>query len=89
LTLTSALGPGVTAVQISVALNVPQKDSPSSILTFLSRLSCTAHTVSRVGVSNLVSQDDLDYFVLLFLCVCFIFHYQVPLSFGNKLTITF
>lgn len=56
----SALGPGVSVVQISVALNVPQKDSSSSILTFLSRLSRTARTDSRVGVSNLVSQVALE-----------------------------
>jgi uncharacterized membrane protein len=57
---TSALGPGVSVAQISVALNVPQKDSPSSILTFLNRLSRTARTDSRVGVSNLVSQVALE-----------------------------
>lgn len=58
--LTSALGPGVTVAQISVALNVPQKDSPSSILTYLSRLSRTAQTDSRVGVSDLVSQVAME-----------------------------
>lgn len=57
---TSALGPGVSVAQISVALNVPKKDSSSSILTFLSRLSRTARTDSRVGVSNLVSQVALE-----------------------------
>ena len=42
--------------QISVALNVPDRDSLSSVLTYLNRLSQTAKTDSRVGVSNLVSQ---------------------------------
>ena len=53
---TSPLGRGVSVAQISVALNVPKKDSESSVLTYLSRLSRTAKTDSRVGVSNLVSQ---------------------------------
>ncbi len=52
----SALGSGVSVAQISVALHVPKKDSPSSILTYLNNLSRTARTDSRVGVSNLVSQ---------------------------------
>lgn len=56
----SALGPGVSVAQISVALNVPQKDSPSSILSFLERLSRTARTDSRVGISNLVSQVSIE-----------------------------
>lgn len=56
----SALGKGVSVAQISVALNVPNKDSPSSILTFLNRLSQTARTDSRVGVSNLASQVALE-----------------------------
>lgn len=57
---TSALGTGVSVCQISVALNVPQKDAPGSILTILNRLSRTARTDSRVGVSNLVSQVALE-----------------------------
>lgn len=56
----SALGEGVTVASISVALNVPDKHSPSSILTYLNRLSQTARTDSRVGVSNLVSQVALE-----------------------------
>jgi hypothetical protein len=54
--LSSALGPGVTVAEISVALNVPRRDDPGSILNFLQRLSRTAKTDSRVGVANLVSQ---------------------------------
>lgn len=56
----SALGPGVTVAQISVALNVPRRNDPSSILSYLDRLSSTARTDSRVGVSNLVSQVALE-----------------------------
>ena len=57
---TSALGSGVSVAQISVALNVPKRNDPSSILSFLDRLSATASTDSRVGVSNLVSQVALE-----------------------------
>lgn len=55
----SALGEGVSVAQISVALNIPNKDSPSSILNYLNRLSQTARTDSRMGVSNLVSQGKI------------------------------
>ncbi len=57
---TSALGPGVTVAQISVALNVPNRNDRLSILSFLDRLSATASTDSRVGVSNLVSQVAIE-----------------------------
>jgi uncharacterized membrane protein len=56
----SALGPGVTVAQISVALNVPRRNDPNSILSYLDRLSSTARTDSRVGISNLVSQVALE-----------------------------
>lgn len=56
----SPLGKGVSVVQVSVALNVPRRNSPSSILTFLDQLSRTASTDSRVGISNLVSQVALE-----------------------------
>jgi uncharacterized membrane protein len=58
-TTSSALGPGVTVAQISIALNVPNRDSPSSFLSFLDKLSHTANTDSRVGVSDLVSQVSI------------------------------
>jgi uncharacterized membrane protein len=56
----SALGPGVTVAQVSVALNVPRRNDSSSILKYLDRLSATARTDSRVGISNLVSQVALE-----------------------------
>lgn len=57
---TSALGPGVTVAQISVALNVPRRNDPSSILSFLDRLSNTASTDSRVGISDLINQVSVE-----------------------------
>lgn len=51
-----ALGPGVSVAEISVAVDVPNRDDPNSILSVLNRLSNTARTDSRVGMSNLTSQ---------------------------------
>jgi uncharacterized membrane protein len=56
----SALGPGTSVVQLSVALQVPRRDDPSSILSVLDRLSETARTDSRVGVQTLTSQVALE-----------------------------
>jgi Predicted membrane protein len=56
----SLLGSGVTVAQISVAVRVPNRKDPSNILSFLERLSRTARTDSRVGISNLVSQVALE-----------------------------
>ena len=52
----SVLGSGVSVAEISVALEVPNRDSPNSILSALDRLSRTARTDSRVGLQNLTSQ---------------------------------
>eukprot|EP00568_Trieres_chinensis_P012837 CAMPEP_0183293548 /NCGR_PEP_ID=MMETSP0160_2-20130417/2190_1 /TAXON_ID=2839 ORGANISM="Odontella Sinensis, Strain Grunow 1884" /NCGR_SAMPLE_ID=MMETSP0160_2 /ASSEMBLY_ACC=CAM_ASM_000250 /LENGTH=451 /DNA_ID=CAMNT_0025454681 /DNA_START=12 /DNA_END=1367 /DNA_ORIENTATION=- len=56
----SALGPGISVAQLSVALDVPNRDDPNSILNVLSRLSDTARTDSRVGIQNLTSQVALE-----------------------------
>ena len=56
----SALGIGTTVCQISVALEVPDRDDPNSILGVLNRLAQTARTDSRVGVQNLSSQVALE-----------------------------
>eukprot|EP00970_Alexandrium_tamarense_P011940 scaffold2615_cov199-Alexandrium_tamarense.AAC.4 len=56
----SALGSGVSVAEISVALDVPDRDSPNSILSVLDRLSRTARTDSRVGLQNLTSQVALE-----------------------------
>ena len=55
-----ALGPGVSVAEISVAIDVPNRDDPNSILSVLNRLSNTARTESRVGMSNLTSQVALE-----------------------------
>ena len=55
-----ALGPGVSVAEISVAIDVPNRDDPNSILSVLNRLSNTARTDSRVGMSNLTSQVALE-----------------------------
>jgi uncharacterized membrane protein len=54
------LGSGVTVAKISVGINVANRDDQKSILSFLDRLSQTAKTDSRVGISNLVSQVALE-----------------------------
>lgn len=59
-TTTSALGTGVSVAQLSIALEVPRRDDPSSILSVLDKLSRTARTDSRVGVQNLTSQVALE-----------------------------
>ena len=56
----SALGPGTSVIELSVALDVPSRDDPNSILAALDRLSRTAKTDSRVGVQNLTSQVALE-----------------------------
>lgn len=56
----SALGSGTSVVQLSVALEVPDRDDPQSILGVLNRLSGTARTDSRVGIQNLSSQVALE-----------------------------
>ena len=58
--LSSALGTGTSVAQISVAIEVPDRDDPSSILSVLDRLSRTARTDSRVGIQNLTSQVALE-----------------------------
>ena len=53
---TSALGSGTSYVKISVAVDVPNRDDPSSILSVLNRLGRTANTDNRKGIQNLTSQ---------------------------------
>lgn len=59
-TESTALGSGTSVVQISVALEVPNRDDRNSILSVLNRLSQTARTDSRVGIQNLSSQVALE-----------------------------
>ena len=56
----SVLGPGTSVVQMSVALDVPNRDDPNSILSVMDRLAATAKTDSRVGIQNLTSQVALE-----------------------------
>jgi uncharacterized membrane protein len=58
--VTSSLGPGTSVIQMSVALEVPDRDDPSSILSILAKLANTARTDSRVGMQNLTSQVALE-----------------------------
>lgn len=55
-----AFGSGTTVAQISVALEVPNRDDRNSILAALDRISRTARTDSRVGIQNLTSQVALE-----------------------------
>ena len=54
------LGPGTTVAQISVALQVPNRDDPQSILRVLPRLAQSASTEKRAGLQNLTSQVALE-----------------------------
>lgn len=58
--LESSLGPGVSVVSMTVALNVPDRDSPNSALARLSRLALTARTDSRRGVQDLITETALE-----------------------------
>lgn len=54
----SPLGPGTSFIKISVALDVANRDDPSSILSVLNRLGQTSNTDSRRGIQNLTSQGE-------------------------------
>merc|ERR1712078_580962 len=58
--ISSPLGHGTSVVQLSVALDVPNRDDPRSILGALDKLSKTAQTDKRVGIQNLSSQVALE-----------------------------
>ena len=59
-TIQSPLGQGTSVAQISVAMDVSDRDSPNSILRALDRLASTSKTDSRVGIQNLTSQVALE-----------------------------
>ena len=59
-TAATPLGPGTTVAQISVALQVPNRDDPQSILKVLPRLASAANTERRAGLQNLTSQVALE-----------------------------
>jgi uncharacterized membrane protein len=58
--INSSLGSGTSVVQLSVAMQVPDRDDPNSILGRLNHLSESARTDTRVGVANLTSQVALE-----------------------------
>ncbi len=58
--LESPLGPGVSVLSLTTALNVPDRDSPNSVLARLSRLALVARTDSRKGVQDLISETALE-----------------------------
>lgn len=59
-TMSSVLGSGTSVVRLSVALDVPNRDDPNSLLSVLDRLAATANTDSRRGVQTLTSQVALE-----------------------------
>jgi uncharacterized membrane protein len=56
----SALGSGTSVLSLSVAVEVPNRDDPNSLLSVLTRISQTANTGDRKGVQNLTSQVALE-----------------------------
>jgi Protein of unknown function (DUF1517) len=58
--LESPLGPGVSVLSLTTALNVPDRDSPNSILARLSRLLLVSRTDSRKGVQDLIAETALE-----------------------------
>jgi uncharacterized membrane protein len=57
---TSALGRGTSVIQVTVAMHVPQRHDPKSILSVLRRMASTATTDSREGVQDLVSAVAME-----------------------------
>lgn len=58
--LATPLGKGTTVAQISVALQVPNRDDGNSILNVLPRMAEAANTERRAGLQNLTSQVALE-----------------------------
>ena len=55
----SALGPGVSVMSLTVCLNVPDRDNPSSILSALTRRAELSWTGTRKGVQTMISETAL------------------------------
>jgi len=58
--LETSLGPGISVLSITAAINVPDRDSPNSILARLARLAVVARTDSRKGVQDLITEAALE-----------------------------
>lgn len=59
-TSSSVLGDGADVLRLSIAIDVPRREDPHSILSVLHRLSRSTKTDSRTGVQNLVSQVAVE-----------------------------
>lgn len=57
---TSILGSGTSVIRLNVAVDVPNRDDPNSLLSVLDRLAATSNTDSRKGVQNLTSQVAME-----------------------------
>ena len=58
--LDTPLGRGVSVLSLTAAVNVPDRDSPNSILARLSRLAVGARTDTRKGVQDLITETALE-----------------------------
>jgi len=56
----SPLGPGATAAVLTLALQIPDRASPSSLLQILEQNAMTAKTDSRQGLQQVVSEVSLE-----------------------------
>ena len=54
------LGRGASVLSLTAAVNVPDRDSPNSILARLARLAIGARTDTRKGVQDLITETALE-----------------------------
>ena len=54
------LGSGATMIALMVAMNIPDRGDPNSIMKRLRKFSLAANTSSRKGVQNLISEGKRD-----------------------------
>ncbi len=59
--MTGPLGAGATMVTLTIAMNVPDRRDPNSIMKRLRKLSLAADTSNRKGVQDLISEGKLLY----------------------------
>ncbi len=58
--LDTPLGRGVSVLSLTAAVNVPDRDSPNSILARLARRAIAARTDTRKGVQDLITETALE-----------------------------
>ncbi|KAL7581002.1 hypothetical protein ACA910_005812 [Epithemia clementina (nom. ined.)] len=56
----SPLGPGATAISVTVSMNVPDRDDPNSVLNRLEALGERVDTSTREGVQELISETSIE-----------------------------